>query len=263
MSVPTDWNHRKSFLSALFRILPTSTALLPLIAALSFTSSSAQVDNQLESPGEDKLEYVADLLNVRTEDGVDVTTLTTNVKLTQGTMEIFGDTAELRSSTDGSGLEEVTVYGHPANFRYVAVESGTVTEGHSVSIVFNTSNLDGVRIITLSQNVNISQQGSEIFGDTAEILENPVNNEIEKVSVHGQPARYLQVSENSEETTTGSSDSIFYTLVNDTIVELVGNAEFTQPNSSINCASVIYYPDESVASGTGVCRGATIKPDQQ
>lgn len=256
MQIKIDWNRMRTDLPWLLPVLLIAGYLLALTTALAPANIHAQTQNSIEpESNEENIELHSDLASSKIEDEVRITTFTTNVEVTQGAMEILGDVAIFLQSMTNNEQEKVTVYGHPAHFKHVSAETGELTEGHSDSIVFDNANQDNVRIITLTGNVRITRQASELSGDNAELLENTSSGEIEKATVYGKPARYQQLAESTGEATQGLSDVIFYKLVNETVIEFVGNAEFTQPDLFFSCATVTHYPDDESTTTTGPCSG--------
>jgi lipopolysaccharide transport protein LptA len=123
----------------------------------------------------------------------------------------------------------------------------------------STMSIQGeTRILEMRENVKVTQGTLEIFGNEA-IFEYLVStNELTKVTVHGSPVRYQQQLNEDGNLVTGTSDTlVFYTdELNETILELVGNANIESPDSTMSCASIIYIADRDlIREATGPCQG--------
>lgn len=110
------------------------------------------------------------------------------------------------------------------------------------------------RIVTIVDNVVITQGSMKITGDTARLEYALSNSVLIKVTINGSPATYEQQTNESEEIVEGSSDVIHYYTA-ETIVEFVGNANLRQQASSTNCAAIKYYAESELFDSTGPCSG--------
>ncbi|PCI81844.1 MAG: hypothetical protein COB20_00865 [SAR86 cluster bacterium] len=121
------------------------------------------------------------------------------------------------------------------------------------------SNVGGIRLIEMSDNVIITRGTMEIRGDTATIESIISSNEVSKVTVVGTPVYYEQQLDASDEPVRGSSNSIsFYTDESDgaTVVELVGEAVIESPTSNFQCSAIIYIAEQDLIRETeGPCSG--------
>ena len=116
------------------------------------------------------------------------------------------------------------------------------------------------RILKMQDNVRISQDGIDIFGNSAIFEYTLDTQELLRVTVLGTPVNYTQASESGAEPVTGNSDTlIFYDdeFTEDTIIEMIGNAFIKSPSSTMNCASIIYVTERDlIREAVGPCQGA-------
>lgn len=125
---------------------------------------------------------------------------------------------------------------------------------------------DNIRTINLLENVVITQGTLKIFGDRAIMEYDEPTREFSKVTVYGSPVNYQQELDSSGSTVTGNSESIqLYTeeASGDTIIELTGNAYIQSPDSTMNCAAILYLPDNDlIRKATGPCTGTLSQTEQ-
>lgn len=67
-------------------------------------------------------------------DGIRVTTLEGNVRITHGDSRLEGDRAVLRQDPESGEFQQATVSGSPARFRWTDAEGGEPIVGHSETI---------------------------------------------------------------------------------------------------------------------------------
>lgn len=114
--------------------------------------------------------------------------------------------------------------------------------------------LNGVRVITLRDNVFVRQNEVELTGDVA-VLEYDLDNQLQKVTLTGTPARFAQQAENTASAVSGYSDTIHYFAGVQAVVEFVGSASFTQPGTSLRCAQIRHTIETGATSGQA-CSGS-------
>ncbi|MEY3667399.1 MAG: hypothetical protein RL572_939 [Pseudomonadota bacterium] len=114
--------------------------------------------------------------------------------------------------------------------------------------------LNGVRVITLRDNVFVRQNEVELKGDIA-VLEYDLDNQLQKVTLTGTPARFAQQAEDAANAVSGYSDTIHYFAGAQAVVEFVGSASFTQPGTSLLCAQIRHTIETGATSGQA-CSGS-------
>lgn len=123
----------------------------------------------------------------------------------------------------------------------------------------STMSIEGeIRILEMSENVQVTQGSLEIFGNQAIFEYLVATNELSRVTVHGTPVRYQQQLDESGALVVGTSDTlVFYTDdFDETILELVGNANIESPDSAMSCAAIVYISDRDlIREATGPCQG--------
>jgi lipopolysaccharide transport protein LptA len=120
---------------------------------------------------------------------------------------------------------------------------------------------DGVRYLNLNENVRVTQGTLVILGDSAVLEYDEPTRELIKVTVRGTPVRYAQeLATNAGGEVSGNSNSIVLFSQNDTgetVVELTGNAHIESPDTTLNCAAIVYLPGlDLVPNTTGPCAGS-------
>ncbi len=120
--------------------------------------------------------------------------------------------------------------------------------------------LDGMRIWELADNVIVRQGTLEIIGDQAVIEINGESNELQRVTVHGNPVRYQQQLDDSGALVIGSSLTIeFYedNAGDGMVIDLVGDANIASPDTTMHCATITYLADtDLIRDAQGPCQGS-------
>ncbi len=123
----------------------------------------------------------------------------------------------------------------------------------------STMNIEGdTRILEMSENVRVTQGSLEILGNEAVFEYQVSSNELTRVTVHGTPVRYQQQLDEEGTLVIGTSDTLmFYSdELDETILELIGNANIESPDSTMSCAAIIYISDRDlIREATGPCQG--------
>ena len=118
---------------------------------------------------------------------------------------------------------------------------------------------DGLRILEMSGNVQVTQGTLIINGDDAVFERDATTNELNKVTVHGSPVRYQQQLDEEGGMVVGTSETLsFYTdqIDGETIVELLGEASIQSPDSTMKCKSITYLADQDLTKeAAGPCEG--------
>jgi lipopolysaccharide transport protein LptA len=146
---------------------------------------------------------------------------------------------------------------------YAAAESETASLGQDFGwtndgeMTMATEN--NINTINLSDNVVLTQGALEIFGDLAILEFDEPTQVLIKATIYGTPVNYQQQLDSGEAGVRGSSDSIV--LINEdstgeTVIELIGNAHIESPDSTTDCAAIVYLPNsELIRKATGPCAG--------
>ena len=114
--------------------------------------------------------------------------------------------------------------------------------------------INGLRVITLRDNVFVRQNAVELTGNVA-VLEYSLDNQLQKVTLTGTPARFEQEAENPATAVSGYSDTINYFAGVESVVEFIGTASFTQPGTSLLCAQIRHTIETGATSGQA-CSGS-------
>ncbi len=115
--------------------------------------------------------------------------------------------------------------------------------------------INGLRVITLRQNVYVRQDDVELTGDVA-VLEFNMNKELQQVRLTGTPANFRQQqSEADTPPITGFSDTINYYAGAESIVDFIGSASFSQPGTTLQCAEIRHVIETGATSGQA-CSGS-------
>jgi lipopolysaccharide transport protein LptA len=118
---------------------------------------------------------------------------------------------------------------------------------------------DGLRILELSDNVEVTQGSLFIQGDEAVFEYDATTNELNRVTVQGSPVRYQQQLDEDGGMVVGTSETLsFYTdeIDGETIVELQGNANIESPDSTMKCSTITYLADQDlIREAAGPCEG--------
>ena len=125
----------------------------------------------------------------------------------------------------------------------------------------STSRVDGnLRIITLEQEVKVTQGTLEITGDNAIFQRDLESSSIQRVTVAGSLAHYRQQLDNEGAIIEGDSEEIHYYVEGEPIVEFIGSATLRRENDILTCASIKYFTDSRFTETTGPCEGVSSRP---
>lgn len=114
--------------------------------------------------------------------------------------------------------------------------------------------VNGLRVITLRDNVFVRQNNIELTGDVA-VLEYNQDNQLQQVKVTGAPASFEQKAEQASDVVNGNSDTINYYAGIESIVEFIGSANFVQPGTTLRCAQIRHTIESGATSGQA-CSGS-------
>ena len=115
------------------------------------------------------------------------------------------------------------------------------------------------RILEMNTNVIVTQGTLEIRGAKAIFEYQTSSNELTKITVHGTPVHYKQQLDGSGAVVNGTSNTLlFYTNdINETVLELLENANLESPDSAISCKSIVYIVERDlIKEALGPCAGA-------
>ena len=105
----------------------------------------------------EKVEWSADGNSTMSIDnGIRILNVNDNVKITQGSLEILGDTAILEYDEPTRELIRVTVHGTPVQYSQNLETAGGSVRGNSDSIVMFTQEDTGDTVVELTGNAHIS-----------------------------------------------------------------------------------------------------------
>ena len=122
----------------------------------------------------------------------------------------------------------------------------------------STSRIEGdVRIVTLEEDVKVTQGSLEISGDFAKFESETETSAIRQVTVDGSPARYRQQLDVDGDHVEGESESIIYYIEGEPVVEFIGSAILRGANDVLRCAAIKYYTDSRFTETTGPCEGVS------
>ncbi len=114
--------------------------------------------------------------------------------------------------------------------------------------------VNGLRVITLRDNVFVRQNDIELAGDQA-ILEYNLDNQLQTVRLTGSPASFQQLPDGESAPLTGSSETINYYAGSESVVEFIGSASFNQPGTTLQCAQIRHVIESGATSGQA-CSGS-------
>ena len=114
--------------------------------------------------------------------------------------------------------------------------------------------VNGLRIITLRENVFVRQGDIELRGDVA-VLEYNQSNQLQQVRLTGSPANFEQIASVATNTITGDSETINYYAGTEGVVEFIGSAHFNQPGTKLSCAQIRHTIETGATSGQA-CSGS-------
>lgn len=118
--------------------------------------------------------------------------------------------------------------------------------------------VNGLRVITLRDNVFVRQNNIELTGDVA-VLEYNQNNQLQQVRVTGVPANFEQKAAQPNDVVTGNSETINYYAGLESVVEFIGSANFIQPGTTLRCAQIRHTIESGATSGQA-CSGSLSPP---
>lgn len=118
--------------------------------------------------------------------------------------------------------------------------------------------VNGLRVITLRDNVFVRQNNIELTGDIA-VLEYNQSNQLQQVKVTGAPANFEQKAELAGDVITGNSETINYYAGLESVVEFIGSANFVQPGTTLRCAQIRHTIESGATSGQA-CSGSLRPP---
>jgi len=122
----------------------------------------------------------------------------------------------------------------------------------------STSRIEGdTRIVTLEENVKVTQGTLVISGDNARFESEAETSSIRQITVSGSPARYRQQLDIDGDYVEGESESIFYYVEGEPVVEFIGSAILSGSNDILRCAAIKYYTDSRFTETTGPCEGVS------
>ena len=119
---------------------------------------------------------------------------------------------------------------------------------------------ENTRILEMSTNVNVTQGTLEIIGNEAIIELNAATNEFQRVTVHGTPVHYQQQLDEDGAIVKGTSETILFyvdSLTEETIIELIGDANIESPDTTWSCVSITYIVEQNlIPNSIGPCAGS-------
>jgi len=143
----------------------------------------------------------------------------------------------------GGVISGITLAQEAANSHEYSAEGETTIE-----------TINGLRVITLRDNVFVSQGDIELTGDIA-VLEYNQSNQLQQVRVTGTPANFEQQASASTDIVTGNSEIINYYASTEGVVEFIGSANFNQPGTTLSCAQIRHTITTGATSGQA-CSGS-------
>ena len=144
---------------------------------------------------------------------------------------------------------------HPA---VLSLESDKNQDIIYSSLGGSTSRIEnGIRIVTFEQDVKVAQGTLEISGDSARLESEVETGAVRRLSVTGSPARYRQQLDTEGNLVEGESESIFYSVEGEPVVEFIGSAVLKGANDILRCAAIKYYTDSQYTETTGPCQGVS------
>lgn len=118
----------------------------------------------------------------------------------------------------------------------------------------------GVRILELTDNVKVTQGTLQITGNKAIFEYDVESNELLRVTVEGQPVNYQQQLDSAGALVTGQSLTLLYyqdAAGGGTVLELIGDAVIASPDTTMNCAAIVYLADQDlIREAQGPCQGS-------
>jgi len=143
----------------------------------------------------------------------------------------------------------------------LALESDRQQEVQWSSDGGSTMRIEGnTRILELTDNVRVTQGTLQITGDEATFEYDVETSELLRVTVQGQPVNYQQQLNSGGAQVTGSSKTLRYFQDDDdagTVLELIGEAVIASPDTTMNCAAIVYLADQDlIREAEGPCQGS-------
>lgn len=139
-----------------------------------------------------------------------------------------------------------------ANINF-AQEAG-VSHEYSADGETTIESVNGLRVITLRDNVFVRQESIELRGDVA-VLEYNQDNQLQQVTVTGAPANFEQKAAQQSDVVSGNSATINYYAGLESVVEFVGDANFIQTGTTLHCAQIRHSIETGATSGQA-CSGS-------
>ncbi|MEX0618788.1 MAG: LptA/OstA family protein [Pseudohongiellaceae bacterium] len=127
-----------------------------ILSALLLSAFFPIATRALESDRDQDVEYSSDRQTVRVEGNTRILTLTDNVYVRQGTIELSGTVASFVYNLDTEDLLRVTVTGSPASYLQQINEDGEMARGTSSTIHYHTGT---EAIVELVGDVRFEQPG--------------------------------------------------------------------------------------------------------
>jgi lipopolysaccharide transport protein LptA len=125
----------------------------------------------------------------------------------------------------------------------------------------STMRLEGnTRILELTDNVKVTQGTLQVTGDQATFEYDVETNLLLRVTVQGQPVNYQQQLDSDGAQVTGRSRTLLYyqdDAGGGTVLELIGDAVIASPDTTMNCAAIVYLADQDlIREAEGPCQGS-------
>ncbi len=122
----------------------------------------------------------------------------------------------------------------------------------------------GVRLIEMSDEVEVTQGNIVVKGDHAVFEYAADSGRLVRATIIGSPVNYRQQLEGDFSVVTGTSNTLIIyedELTGETMIEMIGEATINSPDSSMNCAAILYNSSQNlIPSSTGPCGGSLISP---
>lgn len=141
-----------------------------------------------------------------------------------------------------------------AEFSAVAAQESRGAHEYRADGETTIETVNGLRVITLRENVFVRQDDMELTGDVA-VLEYNANNELQQVQLTGGPANFEQLGNAETEPLTGNSETINYYAGDEATVEFIGSARFNQPGTTLACERIRYVIESGATTGQA-CSGS-------
>ena len=126
---------------------------------------------------------------------------------------------------------------------------------------------NGIRIIEMSEQVEVTQGSIVVHGDHAIFEYAADTGKLLRATVNGTPVRYRQqlAGDNDDGAiVSGASETLVLyedTMTGQTMIEMLGQASITTPDSNMACAAILYNTSQNlIPSSTGPCDGSLTTP---